>query len=68
MRGFDIFMRAAKRIYQRYPEVLLVVVGSDRICYGGDEKHIRHRSFREHVLAQDCSVSTEVGQTGLSRK
>ncbi len=30
-----------------------MVVGSDRVCYGGDERHIRHRTFREHVLAQD---------------
>src|SRR5262249_21976016 len=53
MRGFDIFMKAAKRIYQQYPDVVFIVVGSDRICYGGDEKHIRHRTFREHVRAQD---------------
>lgn len=53
MRGFDIFMRAAKRIYQQYSDVLFVVVGSDRICYGGDEKFTRGKSFREFVLAQD---------------
>jgi glycosyltransferase involved in cell wall biosynthesis len=53
MRGFDIFMKSAKRIYQQYPDVVFIVVGSDRICYGGDEKHIRHKTFREHVLAQD---------------
>ncbi len=53
MRGFDIFMKTAKRIYERYPDVVFVVIGSDRICYGGDEKHIRHQTFREHVLAQD---------------
>ena len=53
MRGFDIFMQTAKRIYQRFPDVVFIVVGSDRICYGGDEKHIRHKTFREHVLAQD---------------
>jgi glycosyltransferase involved in cell wall biosynthesis len=53
MRGFDIFMKTAKRIYQQYPDVVFIVVGSDRVCYGGDEKHIRHKTFREHVLAQD---------------
>jgi glycosyltransferase involved in cell wall biosynthesis len=53
MRGFDIFMRVAKRIYQAYPDVLFVVVGSDRICYGGDTRQIQHETFREHVLAQD---------------
>jgi glycosyltransferase involved in cell wall biosynthesis len=53
MRGFDIFMKTAKRIYERNPDVIFIVVGSDRICYGGDEKHIQHKTFREHVLAQD---------------
>ena len=44
-------MRAARVIAQEYPDVLFVVVGSDRVCYGGDEKHIRHPTFREHVVA-----------------
>ena len=52
MRGFDIFMKVAKRIYEQYPDVVFVVVGSDRVCYGGDEKHIEHKTFREHVMAQ----------------
>ena len=46
-------MKTAKRIYQQYPDVVFMVVGSDRICYGGDEKHIQHKTFREHVLAQE---------------
>ena len=53
MRGFDIFMRVAKRIYRKFPDVVFVAVGTGRICYGGDQKHIRHPSFREHVLAQE---------------
>src|SRR5262249_54247788 len=30
MRGFDIFMKAAKRTYEQYPEVIFVVVGANR--------------------------------------
>jgi glycosyltransferase involved in cell wall biosynthesis len=30
--------------------VLFICVGSDRICYGNDLKHIQDKSFREHVL------------------
>jgi glycosyltransferase involved in cell wall biosynthesis len=52
MRGFDIFMKVAERVYQQFPDVVFVVVGSDRICYGGDEKHIKHKTFHEHVMAQ----------------
>jgi glycosyltransferase involved in cell wall biosynthesis len=54
MRGFDVFMRSAKRIAQEYPDVLFVVVGSDRICYGGDENHVTpYKTFKEWVLARD---------------
>lgn len=54
MRGFDIFMQSAKRIAQQYSDVLFLVVGSDRICYGGDENHIGDKkTFKEWVLSRD---------------
>ncbi len=53
MRGFDIFMKVAKRICDARRDVVFVVVGSDRVCYGGDLKHVKAKSFREHVLSQD---------------
>ncbi len=53
MRGFDLFMKIAKRIYQERSDVYFVCVGSDRVCYGGDTKHIQVGSFKEHVLSQD---------------
>ena len=53
MRGFDLFMRAAKRIGREVPDVLFLVVGSDKVHYGGDLRFIREPSFRAHVLAGD---------------
>ncbi len=53
MRGFDIFMQVAKRAYETYPDVVFLVVGDDRVAYGGDLKHIAEPNFREHVLAGD---------------
>lgn len=53
MRGFDIFMKVAKRIYEARQDVIFVVVGADRVCYGGDLRHIKTKTFREHVLSQD---------------
>ena len=44
MRGFDIFMKAAKLICERIPTCSLLVVGTDRIAYGGDET--LHRTAR----------------------
>jgi glycosyltransferase involved in cell wall biosynthesis len=53
MRGFDIFMKAAKRICERRSDVIFLVAGSDRVCYGGDLGHIKEKSFVEYVLKQD---------------
>jgi glycosyltransferase involved in cell wall biosynthesis len=53
MRGFDIFMKAAKRIYQQYPNVIFIVAGGDRVHYGPDKQLITRDTFREHVLASD---------------
>lgn len=53
MRGFDVFMKAAKRICDARDDVRFVVVGSDEVSYGGDLRYTGGRSFREHVLAQD---------------
>ena len=53
MRGFDIFMKAAKLIYQRMPNTIFFVVGTDRIAYGGDEGYTGGKSFKDWTLAQD---------------
>jgi glycosyltransferase involved in cell wall biosynthesis len=53
MRGFDIFMKAAARVTQGVPEAHVIVVGTDRIAYGGDEQYINpHKTFKAWVLAQ----------------
>src|SRR5205814_9032004 len=53
MRGFDIFMRSAKLIYEQYPDVLFLVVGTDRMAYGGDEAYVTpHKTFKEWTLAR----------------
>jgi glycosyltransferase involved in cell wall biosynthesis len=53
MRGFDIFMRAAKLIYQQYPAVVFFVVGWDTVSYGSDMRFTGGKSFKEFVLSQD---------------
>lgn len=64
-RGYDIFIRAAKRIYEQYPEVLFVVVGSDRVCYGGDLRYIKQKTFKEHVEAVERPDPSKFLFTGL---
>jgi glycosyltransferase involved in cell wall biosynthesis len=66
MRGFDIFMRTAQRIEQEYPDVLFMVVGADRVAYGGDLSHIHPAtSFKQWVLARHGTDLTKFRFTGL---
>jgi glycosyltransferase involved in cell wall biosynthesis len=51
-RGFDIFMKVARRICAERSDVLFVIVGADRPYYGEDLRFIREKSFMQHVLAQ----------------
>jgi glycosyltransferase involved in cell wall biosynthesis len=53
MRGFDVFMRMAKRLCDRRPDVLFLVAGQDRVAYGGDGRVTGGKTFREWVLARD---------------
>jgi glycosyltransferase involved in cell wall biosynthesis len=53
IRGFDIFMKVAKRICDVRSDVLFVVVGSEDFYHGPDLRHIREKSFLQQVLNQD---------------
>jgi glycosyltransferase involved in cell wall biosynthesis len=53
MRGFDIFMRSAKLIEKQYPNVVFIIIGTERIAYGGDESYTGGKSFKDWVLAQE---------------
>ncbi|MDP9175881.1 MAG: glycosyltransferase [Planctomycetota bacterium] len=53
MRGFDIFMRAAKIIAEQNADVQFLIVGSDKISYGRDTDFVgEHKTFKAWVLAQ----------------
>ena len=51
-RGFDIFLKAAKKIYEAEPRVVFLVVGGEQIYYGPDIKYIREKSFFRHAWNQ----------------
>jgi glycosyltransferase involved in cell wall biosynthesis len=53
MRGFDIFMRAAKKLADRRKDVIFLIAGQDRVCYGGDERFTGGKTYKEWVLSQD---------------
>ena len=53
MRGFDIFMKMAKKLCDRRKDVVFLIAGEDRVCYGGDDKVTGKKSFKEWVLSQD---------------
>lgn len=65
MRGFDIFMKAANRVAKRRKDVLFVIAGQDRVCYGGDTRHTNGKTFKEWVLAQEEFDLNRFWFTGL---
>ncbi len=65
MRGFDVFMKAAKLLCDRRRDVIFVVVGEDRVCYGGDADVIGQPSFKDWVLSQDQYDLSRFVFTGL---
>jgi glycosyltransferase involved in cell wall biosynthesis len=53
-RGFDIFMKVAKRISEQMDNVLFLIAGQEMTFYGHELHHIgNQRSFKEYVLSQD---------------
>lgn len=52
IRGFDVFMKVARLLCQRRKDVLFVVVGEDRVCYGGDLEFTAGQTFKQWVLSR----------------
>jgi glycosyltransferase involved in cell wall biosynthesis len=46
-------MKVAKVLSQRRRDVIFVVVGEDRVCYGGDLEFTGGLTFKQWVLARD---------------
>jgi glycosyltransferase involved in cell wall biosynthesis len=50
VRGFDIFLKVARRIARERSDVLFVVAGTDHIYYGWDALHTGQASFKDWAL------------------
>lgn len=50
VRGFDIFIKVAKRIARARPDVLFVIAGTDHIYYGWDALHTGQANFRTWAM------------------
>lgn len=53
VRGFDIFMKVAKRVYQEIPDTVFLIAGEERTNYGHELPHIGGKSFKQWVLSQE---------------
>jgi glycosyltransferase involved in cell wall biosynthesis len=65
MRGFHIFMKAAHKLSKLRKDVVFIVAGEDRVCYGNDEKFTGGKTFKEWVLSQDDYDLSRFVFTGL---
>jgi glycosyltransferase involved in cell wall biosynthesis len=51
IRGFDLFMKVARRICEARSDVIFVIAGGEEIHYGWDKLHTGEPSFKEWVLS-----------------
>jgi glycosyltransferase involved in cell wall biosynthesis len=65
MRGFYIFMRVAKRLCDLRDDVIFLIAGEDRVCYGGDQAVTGGKTFKEWVLSRDHYDLTRFDFLGL---
>jgi len=65
MRGFDIFVQAAARLAARRSDVLFLVAGEDRVCYGEDARFTGGKSFKQWALEQAGLDPSRVRFLGL---
>jgi glycosyltransferase involved in cell wall biosynthesis len=65
MRGFDIFMRLAQQLLDRRRDLIVVVAGQDRVCYGGDESVTDGKTFKEWVLSRGDYDESRIHFVGL---
>ncbi|APZ91674.1 glycosyltransferase [Fuerstiella marisgermanici] len=64
IRGFDIFMKVAKRLCDMRSDVVFIVVGEDRIAYGGDARFTNGKTFKQWVLERDDYDLNRIRFTG----
>jgi glycosyltransferase involved in cell wall biosynthesis len=65
MRGFDIFMDAAKKIAADFPNVVFVVVGGDTTHYGNDQARTGGKPLREFILSRESFDLSRFRFTGF---
>jgi glycosyltransferase involved in cell wall biosynthesis len=53
VRGFDIFMKAARRIAQARDDVIFLIAGNERTDYGHELDYLGGQTFKQYVLGQD---------------
>ncbi len=64
-RGFDIFMKVAKRICDQMDNVIFLIAGQERTFYGHELHHIGNKSFKQYVLEGDDYDLSRIHFLGL---
>jgi glycosyltransferase involved in cell wall biosynthesis len=50
LRGFDMFLQVADRVCKARQDVSVIVVGEDRVAYGGDERYTEGKTFAKWTI------------------
>ena len=50
VRGFDVFIKVAKKIHRARKDVQFLVIGDEATIYGNETAYLAEKSFKRHVL------------------
>ncbi len=64
MRGFDIFLQVADRICRSRSDVIVIVVGEDRVAYGGDLRFTGQQTFKQWAIQKHQPDLTRIHFVG----
>jgi glycosyltransferase involved in cell wall biosynthesis len=60
VRGFDVFLEAARRIRRIRPDARFLVLGNEQTLYGPESSHLGGRSFKQWALERAGLEEQEV--------
>lgn len=52
VRGFDIFIHVAKRLFEQDNTLRFLIVGEEQSIYGNETRYLQGQSFKNHTLTQ----------------
>jgi glycosyltransferase involved in cell wall biosynthesis len=65
VRGFDVFMRAVRKLLEIRDDMIVMIAGEARSVYGHEPEYLHGTSFRDHVIDEIGGKPDNVNFLGM---